>query len=100
MKKKNCWEFKQCGREAGGDKVKELGTCPASTEQRLDGMHGGFRAGRSCWVVAGTLCGGAVQGSFAKKYGNCEQCEFYKLVKQEEGLQFKMSSRLLAMLRS
>lgn len=24
---KNCWEFKKCGRETGGSKVKELGVC-------------------------------------------------------------------------
>jgi hypothetical protein len=25
----NCWEFKNCGREIGGIKVKEMGVCPA-----------------------------------------------------------------------
>ena len=25
----NCWEFKKCGREGGGVKSIELGTCPA-----------------------------------------------------------------------
>ncbi len=99
MKKQNCWEFKRCGREAGGSKVKDLGTCPASTERKLHGAHDGENAGRSCWIVAGTLCGGAAQGTFAKKFQNCEQCEFYNAVKQDEGLKFKMSSRLLAQLR-
>jgi hypothetical protein len=97
--KMNCWQFKKCGREAGGNKVKELGICPASTEHRLHGVHDGECAGRTCWVVAGTLCGGAVQGSFAKKYQSCEQCDFYNSVRQEEKLKFKMSSRLLAQLR-
>jgi hypothetical protein len=99
MKKKNCWEFKRCGREVGGGKVKELGTCPAVTERRLDGSHDGECAGRACWVVAGTLCDGAVQGTFAKKFGDCEQCEFYNLVRREEGLKFKISSMLLALVR-
>jgi len=40
MKKLNCWEFKQCGREAGGAHVDEFGVCPATKEQRLDGVHG------------------------------------------------------------
>ncbi len=97
--KKNCWEFKQCGREPGGSNVKELGMCPASTEPRLDGVHEGYCAGRSCWVVAGTLCGGEIQGSFAKKYGDCEKCEFYNSVRKEEGLKFKLSSMLLGQLR-
>jgi hypothetical protein len=100
MKKMNCWEVKGCGRQAGGNKVKELGMCPASTEQRLDGIHGGYCAGRACWVVAGTLCGGAVQGSFAKKFGNCEQCDFYAAVRRDEGLKFKISTMLLSHIRS
>ena len=28
--------------------------------------------------VAGTLCGGKVQGTFALKLGNCQKCDFYK----------------------
>jgi len=44
MKKPNCWEFKQCGREPGGLLSDELGVCPASTETRLDGVHGGKNA--------------------------------------------------------
>lgn len=99
MKKLNCWDFKKCGREIGGGKVRELGICPAATERRLDAVHAGENAGRTCWVVAGTFCGGQVQGSFAKKFENCEQCEFYRAVKQEEGLKFKMSTMLLAQLR-
>jgi signal transduction histidine kinase len=31
-----------------------------------------------CWQVAGTYCGGQVQGAFAQKYGNCSQCEVFK----------------------
>lgn len=100
MKNLNCWEFKRCGRQAGGSSVKELGICPASTEIRLNAVHGGENAGRACWVVAGTFCGGQVQGSFAKKFQNCEQCKFYNSVRQTEGLKFKMSTMLLAELRS
>ena len=28
-----------------------------------------------CWQVAGTHCGGEVQGVFAQKFGRCEKCE-------------------------
>ncbi|MGO8782449.1 MAG: hypothetical protein ACLPRH_12610 [Syntrophobacteraceae bacterium] len=28
--------------------------------------------------MAGTLCGGKVQGSFAMKLANCMKCEFYQ----------------------
>jgi hypothetical protein len=85
MTKKNCWEVKKCGREVGGAKVKELGVCVASTEKRTDGMNGGKNAGRACWGVTGTLCGGKTQGSFAAKMSNCMECDFYKEVKTEEG---------------
>ena len=93
--KKNCWEFKNCGREPGGDSTKEFGVCPASVEARLDGIHEGSNAGRSCWVIAGTLCKGEVQGTFAQKYLNCEQCDFYKTVKEEERPKFLLSALLL-----
>jgi hypothetical protein len=81
MKKDNCWEYKKCGREPGGIKVHELGVCPATVEEGLDGTHGGKNGGRACWAVAGSLCGGKVQGTFAQKYGNCVICDFFKIVK-------------------
>ncbi len=31
-----------------------------------------------CWQVAGTFCGGKVQGAFAKKYNNCAECDVFK----------------------
>ena len=61
-KKINCWEYKKCGREAGGAHVHDLGVCPVTEEKRLDGAHEGVNAGRACWVVAGSLCKGEVQG--------------------------------------
>ncbi len=62
----NCWEFKKCGREQGGAKSKELGVCPVYPNH-----------GRRCAQVAGSLCGGTVQGTFAKKLFCCSQCDFY-----------------------
>jgi hypothetical protein len=62
----NCWEFKKCGREDGGAKIEELGACPATPEN-----------GKHCARVAGTLCGGEVQGTFAMKLSNCMLCDFY-----------------------
>ncbi|HEY5998771.1 MAG TPA: hypothetical protein VI078_05645 [bacterium] len=97
--KKNCWEVHQCGREIGGVHVRHLGICPAATNRNLDGVHGGKNAGRSCWVVAGTLCGGAVQAAFANKFKNCQECDFYKSVQREESGRFQMSIVLLNRLR-
>ena len=64
----NCWEHKKCGRTPGGKNVAEMGVCPAYTE----------KAGQACWLVAGTFCGGQVQGTFAKKEKSCMMCDFYQ----------------------
>ena len=63
----NCWEFKKCGRESGGAKAKELGVCSAFPSN-----------GTCCARVAGTLCGGKVQGTFAMKLASCMTCDYYK----------------------
>jgi len=63
----SCWEFKKCGREK--DK-----SCSAVVED----------AGRSCWYVAGTMCGGQVQGAYAEKIGNCQSCDFYMKIQSGE----------------
>ncbi len=99
MAKLNCWEFKQCGREPGG-RNKDLGVCPTTVEARLHGNHGGKHAGRACWVVAGTLCGGREQGTFAHKYHNCEKCDFYQMVRREEGPRFVLSIVLINKMNS
>ena len=71
MATKNCWESKKCGREIEGIKVKDMGVCPAAPNH-----------GRDCWKVAGTFCGGKVQGTDAQKHGTCMVCEWYKEVKK------------------
>ncbi len=53
-----CWEIKQCGVEE----------CPAYGEEHV-----------RCWLLAGTFCGGEVQGRFAQKLGNCSECEVYQI---------------------
>ncbi len=98
MAKTNCWEFMRCGREQGGTNVARLGICPAARESRLDGTHHGTNAGRACWVVAGTLCKGEVQGVFAKKYRECSQCRFYVQVRAEEFPSFSLAPSLLVKL--
>ncbi len=84
MEKLNCWEHKKCGRQPGGHKAAELGVCPSAIASDLNGAHGGMNAGRACWVVAGSLCGGKIQGTYAKKLLNCWRCDFMNKVKQEE----------------
>ena len=95
MSKLNCWEFNDCGRQPGGKHVSDFGVCPVTKEVRLDGTHGGVNAGRSCWVVASTLCKGEVQREFEFKFFNCVKCDFYNSVKKEEYPNFTLSSFLL-----
>ncbi len=52
-----CWEAKQCDKR----------DCPCYGQDAV-----------RCWQVAGTFCGGVVQGKFAAKIGNCMQCQVYK----------------------
>lgn len=67
VKKMQCWEYKQCGRD------KDM-SCPAFTES----------AGRLCWKFAGTMCGDKAQGTSAQKLGDCQKCDFYIKVKAKE----------------
>ena len=79
----NCWEFKKCGREPGGSRAAELEICVAATETACDKINGGKNAGRYCWRVAGTFCGGKPQGTYARKLLNCIECDFYNQVQEQ-----------------
>lgn len=97
--KKNCWQYMECGREPGGENASTLGVCPAAAEEKLDGVHGGVNAGRACWVIAGTFCNCELPGVFTDKNASCAECEFYKLVRQQEYPEFISSARLQEMLQ-
>jgi hypothetical protein len=81
----NCWQFKKCGREIGGAKIADLGVCPAATATEANGFCGGKNGGRSCAFIAGTFCGGVIQGTAKDKEKNCGQCAFYLELKKEHG---------------
>jgi hypothetical protein len=81
----NCWQYMSCGREPGGINTPQSGVCPASTDSRLDGVHGGKNAGRACWAVAGSFAKGNAEGTFAKGHKDCTKCDFYNQIRQEEG---------------
>jgi len=53
---RTCWEIKSCQYKA----------CPVYGQRNV-----------RCWQIAGTHCGGAIQGQFAKKIGDCQNCEIY-----------------------
>ena len=61
----------------------------------MNSVHSGQNAGRACWVVSGTMCGGKVQGMFADKMGRCVLCDFYRKVKVEEARDFRITSELI-----
>jgi len=71
----NCWQIKKCQRQKGGKKVIELGECIASKESM----------GHSCWAVAGTFCGGRIQGTTAQKIKFCTSCEVYEIYNRSRG---------------
>ncbi|MEJ2193202.1 MAG: hypothetical protein P8Y39_12840 [Nitrospirota bacterium] len=98
MKQKNCWEVMHCQREQGG-KMAGASPCPASTEARLNGVHGGRNGGRACWSVAGTMCGEEACCVFVRLYSDCGKCKFYLSVRQEEA-DFKFALSLLNMRRN
>jgi len=83
-KKRNCWEFMKCQREPGGARAAEKGVCVAAMDSSYEGINDGKNAGRICWAVAGTCCGGEIQGTFAEKRDSCTSCSFYRLVQEEE----------------
>ncbi len=55
-----CWEYMKCGHELEK-------TCPVVL---LD-------AGRMCWDISSTLCGGKRQGESFSKFHLCKECEFF-----------------------
>jgi len=82
----NCWEVMMCGREKGGKNATRYGVCPAVADHSFDGINSGKCAGRICWAVAGSFCGGGTQGSFVDKRSSCQNCHFYHMVQEEEGM--------------
>ena len=64
----------------------------------MNGTNGGVNAGRARWAIAGTLCGGQVQGSYAQKLDNCLKCNFFAYVRGEEGESFSNSKQILRMM--
>jgi len=75
----------KCGREPGGQNVAQFGACPAATDESFEDINSGTCGGRFCWAVAGTFCGGRIQGTYAEKRDSCLSCSFYHLVQAEEG---------------
>ena len=93
LKKINCWEFKNCGREEGGVITDKFGVCPAAQSMEFDEVNGGVSGGRFCWGIDGTVCHGELQGNRIEKLKDCLECDFLKNVNQEEGRDFKLTPK-------
>ena len=85
-----------CGREPGGRNADTLGVCVAATCDEADGVNRGHHGGRFCWAIAGTLCGGKVQATFAEKFHTCLGCPFLHGVQDQEGREFILTERDVA----
>lgn len=88
--KPNCWEFNRCDRRA---------ECPAATDHRLNGIHGGTNAGRACWIVAGTFCNQKAPRTLTGKIKNCTYCSFYQTLRKQEGANYLMILDLMKKLQ-
>ncbi|PWB74270.1 hypothetical protein C3F09_04130 [candidate division GN15 bacterium] len=86
--KLNCWEVKACGRGPRNSNHDTTDICPAALCNDADTTNAGVSGGRVCWAIAGTMCGGRTQGTFALKFGSCMTCEVFLQVRQEEGDRF------------
>lgn len=96
----NCWEFMQCGREAGGTGTNVTDACPASTQTSLHSIHGGTNAGRACWTVDGTLCCNRGPEALEAKKATCRSCSFYRSLLEEENSNLLVSDEMLLLLQS
>jgi hypothetical protein len=92
--KKNCWEFKVCGQERTGRNNSHV-KCPVPEMTTSNGINGGKNAGRICWLVSHTMCKGETDTTFEEMIKICGECDFYKLVKEEEGEELVLSLDML-----
>ena len=83
-RKLNCWESLKCGEGPGSARP-----CPAVADTSSHGINGGRNGGRLCWAVAGTLAGTDKLATCAQQ-GPCANCDFFQLVKSEEGQSFQL----------
>ena len=83
MKNIRCWEYKKCGRETGGSRIHEHGPCPGALSPDVH-----------CWLVAGTMCSGNVEGTFALKYESCIICDYYNKMQESIAKQPRTGSSL------
>jgi len=83
-----CWEFRNCGRQPGGEQARALGVCPVAEAEFFHGNNNGPFAGRVCWKLNSASCKSGDTISIMAKLRTCMQCDFFKAVREEEGQHF------------
>lgn len=66
-KRRNCWQYMNC---------------PPDVQKECDALI--KKAGRRCWLVAGSLSGNTKQCLFNQRGIHCKSCNFYIKVKKGE----------------
>ena len=84
----NCWEFKECGREPGGENAQELGVCRASIEDKFNNINLGVNAGRYCWKIKLSEDNHNSSDKTLSTIVDCIECDFLIKVKTEEKNKF------------
>lgn len=74
----HCWDIRGCSET----------NCPAYKNE----------CGR-CWLIAGTMCGGQIQGKFVEKYGSCTECEVYNQAIGEDQVR-RLRELMIALIHS
>ncbi len=77
----------ECGREPKGIEDRMYDTCSVPTFTEADGLNDGKNGGRICWAIAGTFGNGNVTGKYACEKFSCANCDFFKLVSDEQGVE-------------
>jgi hypothetical protein len=86
-RKKNCWEYMDCGREPHGKNSNKLGICPAANATMYNSINHGTNGGRFCWIASGTYSFEPFMGTFASEKESCLGCPFFKEIKLQEDIE-------------
>lgn len=88
MRKLNCWEFKNCGRERGGVLTPVQGECPVASSWSYDGTNEGIAGGRVCWQIK-MLPDNELEDNICRG-SDCKVCEFRRRVLYEGSVPSEM----------
>ncbi|MEI6055883.1 MAG: hypothetical protein WCR55_07470 [Lentisphaerota bacterium] len=87
----NCWEYRKCGRELGGNHTAKKGVCPVAAFKQANGLWGGINGGRVCCRISKALDLdndesrrlSLLDKAIDKNANRCEGCNFYEILNDE-----------------